>query len=70
MPEAYTVAIIPTISPNGVGTYSRPQIRVIYAVTYLNSSGRQMFPLEDRRREQSIHQFFSIGAEWWFNSLY
>jgi maltoporin len=70
IPQAYTAALIPTIAPNGIGTYSRPHIRLTYAITYLNSSGRQMFPVEDRRRNEGIHHFFSIGAEWWFNSLY
>jgi len=62
------LAVIPFYSPYGRGTYTRPQLQVIYALSRRNADARRLYPDLDRRSSSSVEQFFAIGAEWWFNS--
>jgi maltoporin len=60
--------IIPFLSPAGRGDYSRPQFRMIYAVTLRNDAARALYPQDDVFSIRKTEHFFGIGAEWWFNS--
>jgi maltoporin len=68
-PRAFQFAIMPTISVDR-GTYTRPQFRFVYAVSALNDGARDLFPLGDVRRGQSIQHLVGFMAEWWFQSSY
>ncbi|HEY1536203.1 MAG TPA: hypothetical protein VGF76_19415, partial [Polyangiaceae bacterium] len=59
---------IPFYSPYGRGTYTRPQLQLIYALSVRNADAQHLYPDLDRRSGSNIEQFFAIGAEWWFNS--
>ena len=48
------------------GTYSRPQIRAIAAVSLLNQAAMDRYPLDDPRSQVSKAWFVGMGAEWWF----
>jgi maltoporin len=61
-------ALIPFYSPYGRGTYTRPQLQLIYALSVRNDDAQRLYPDLDRRSSSSVEQFFAIGAEWWFNS--
>ena len=61
-------ALIPFYSPYGRGTYTRPQLQLIYALSVRNADAQRLYPDLDRRSGSNIEQFFAIGAEWWFNS--
>jgi maltoporin len=67
MPRVFRFSVLPTLSWDR-GTYTRPQIRAVYTVSYLDSSARQMFPLEDPRRGRAVCHFLGLQAEWWYNS--
>lgn len=62
------LAVIPFYSPYGRGTYTRPQLQLIYAVSARNSDAQRLYPELDRRSNSNIEHFLAIGAEWWFNS--
>jgi len=60
--------IIPYFSPSGRGSYKRPQLRAIYAITDRNQGARDLYPAQDVFAQRSIEHFLGIQAEWWFNS--
>jgi maltoporin len=64
----YRVGIMPFLSPAGRGDYSRPQIRLIWAVTLRDDAARSLYPQDDPFSLRSTEYFFGLGAEWWFNS--
>ncbi len=69
-PAVVQVAPMVVISPFGVGSYVRPQVRLVYAAAHLNDGARDLYPLEDPRRDRAWTQFIGLEAEWWFNSTY
>ncbi len=64
----FKIGIIPFISPFGRGTYSRPHLRLIYALTVRDAGARALYPALDPRSANDIEHFFGIGVEWWFSS--
>lgn len=60
--------IIPYFSPSGRGSYKRPQLRAIYAITDRNQGARDLYPAQDVFAQRTIEHFLGIQAEWWFNS--
>lgn len=61
-------AVVPFLSPAGRGTFRRPQLRLIWAVTSRNDDARALYPADDPFAQRQTEQFFGINAEWWFNS--
>ncbi len=66
--SAWRGGIIPYFSPSGRGSYKRPQLRIIYAVTARDRSARGLYPQEDVFAQRKVEHFIGLGAEWWFNS--
>jgi maltoporin len=64
----FRVGFVPFISPAGRGDYSRPHIRLIWAITARDDAARALYPEDDVFGLRSVEHFFGIGAEWWFNS--
>lgn len=62
------LALIPFYSPFGRGTYTRPHIRLIYALTLRDAGARRLYPEDDPRSQTRVEHFLGIGAEWWFDS--
>jgi len=60
--------VIPFVSPFGRGTYTRPQLRLIYSLTLRDAGARRLYPVADPRSRQRAEHFLGIGAEWWFDS--
>ena len=69
IPNVLKFSAIPTLSW-GRGTYTRPLLRVVYTLSYLDRAAQFSFPLEDPRREVAVHHFLGAQVEWWFNSSY
>jgi len=67
MPFVVQGAIVPTISL-GRGSFSRPHLRLIYAVTHLNNDAQRTYAPQDPLRNRSIRHFVGVGVEWWLNS--
>jgi maltoporin len=68
--SAWKLGVLPFISPFGRGTYTRPHIRVIYALTARDARSRGLYALGDPGATQQTEHFLGIGVEWWFNSSY
>ena len=64
----WRAGIMPYFSPSGRGSYKRPQLRLIYALTSRNTATRELYPAQDVFSQRSLEQFLGMGAEWWFNS--
>ncbi len=60
--------VMPYFSPSGRGTFKRPQIRLIYALTARDSGAKRLYATEDVLGQRGVDHFLGIGAEWWFNS--
>ncbi|MBK8219041.1 MAG: carbohydrate porin [Myxococcales bacterium] len=60
--------IMPYFSPSGRGTFKRPQIRLIYALTGRDSGAKRLYAAEDIVGQRGVDHFLGLGAEWWFNS--
>lgn len=64
---ATQVALIPALSfGDEPGSYTRPQLRFIYAITWLNQAALDLYALEDPRSQQATQHSFTLRAEWWF----
>jgi len=77
-PAAFQLAIMPTLSV-GKGSYTRPQFRLVYAVSALNEGARDLYPLFPTapdgvvravRRGQSVQHLLGVMVEWWFQGSY
>ncbi len=69
-PAVFQVAPMLIYSPFGVGSYDRPAFRLVYRAADLNEGARDLYPLEDPRRDRKWVHYLGIQAEWWFNSSY
>jgi hypothetical protein len=61
-------AILPYFSPSGRGSFKRPQIGLVYAITSRNAGAQALYAEEDVFRRRSTEHFVGIFTEWWFNS--
>jgi len=62
------IGFMPYFSPDGRGTFQRPQIRLLYVASVRNSDAKALFPAQDEFSQRSVEHFLGLGAEWWFNS--
>jgi len=73
-PQRASVAqfgVMPMIVPGGTGLWSRPSLRLIYAVRLLSEDARRVLYAEtDARRDRGVDHYLGLGVEWWFNSTY
>jgi hypothetical protein len=60
--------LIPFLSPAGKGSYSRPQIRLIYLVTHRDDGAKALYPRDDVFGLRTWEHFLGVGVEWWFNA--
>ena len=60
--------IIPYFSPSGRGSYKRPVLRAIYAITARNKGAQDLYPQQDVFHQRGVEHYLGLGAEWWFNS--
>jgi maltoporin len=60
--------LMPYFSPAGRGSYTRPQLRLIYAITDRNAGARELYAPDDVFSQRTIEHYCGIQAEWWFNS--
>jgi maltoporin len=61
-------AFIPAISfgQKTLNAYTRPQLRLIYAVSILNDAALARYSSEDPRSQNHIVHYLGARAEWWF----
>lgn len=65
----YQFALIPAISfgPRGqLNAFTRPQLRLIYAVSLLNAAALSRYAPQDPRAQQDVSHYLGARAEWWF----
>ncbi|MGC4114221.1 MAG: carbohydrate porin [Myxococcales bacterium] len=69
--DVWQLGLMPMIVPGGQGLWTRPSIRLIYAVRFMSQDARdQLFPRDNLRNGRQVSQFIGAGVEWWFNSSY
>ncbi|MBX3275559.1 MAG: carbohydrate porin [Sandaracinaceae bacterium] len=66
--NVFKLGIMPFVTPFGRGTYTRPHLRLIYALTVRDEGARALYPVLDPRSVNDVEHFFGIGVEWWFSS--
>jgi len=66
-PLVAQLALMPTVSL-GRGAYSRPQLRLIYALSLLNDAALHTYAEEDPLRGRSVRHYLGLSVEWWFHS--
>ncbi|MBU1431090.1 carbohydrate porin [Myxococcota bacterium] len=66
--SVYQLAFIPALTfADEPGSYSRPQLRLIYAISLLNDAALDRYPaVGDFRHEEPTVHFIGAQAEWWF----
>jgi maltoporin len=70
-PQVFRFSAIPLVAPLGKGTYSRPQIYLLYTVSVLNDDARiALYDPIDYRAAHGVVHYLGAGVEWWFNSSY
>jgi maltoporin len=60
--------LIPFLNPAGKGSYSRPQLRLMYVVTHRDDAARTLYAKDDLFSLRTWEHFFGVGVEWWFNA--
>jgi maltoporin len=70
MGSEWRFGVIPFISPAGVGGYTRPHLRVVYAVTARDAGARALYAPDDLFAQHDVEHYLGVQAEWWFNSSY
>jgi len=68
VPQAWRLSFIPTVTPLGWGSYTRPIIQAVYTATIRNQAAQDLYPLEDPRSDRRVEHYLGVQAEWWFNS--
>ena len=66
-PVAVQAGVMPTISLDR-GNFSRPQLRLIYAATFMNNAATLTYAPEDPLRRARVQHYVGVNVEWWFNS--
>lgn len=66
-PLVFQAALMPTIAL-GRGSFSRPHLRLIYALSHLNDDARRTYAAIDPLRDRGVQHFLGVGIEWWWNS--
>lgn len=70
-PSVFRFSLMPLVAPLGRGTYSRPQLYLIYTVSAVNADARiAQYDPTDYRYGQGVVHYLGAGVEWWFNSSY
>lgn len=70
-PQVFRASVLPLVAPLGKGTYSRPQIYLIYTLSVLNDDARiALYDPQDFRYSNNVVHYLGAGVEWWFNSSY
>jgi maltoporin len=67
--QVYQLALIPAISFSRgahLDAYTRPQLRLIYAVSFLNDAALSRYPERDPRSQGEVAHYLGARAEWWF----
>ena len=65
----YQLALVPAISfgpKNQLNAFTRPQIRLIYAITMLNDAALARYAPADPRAQSDTSHYLGARAEWWF----
>ena len=65
----YQAGLIPALSFEShgeVGSFTRPQLRLMYVVSYLNESALARYAPEDPRSSEAVTHYLGARAEWWF----
>ncbi|HUU01947.1 MAG TPA: carbohydrate porin [Myxococcota bacterium] len=66
-PLAFELGLMPSLSL-GKGSYARPQLRLVYAVSMLNDAALRTFAPDDPRRAHALRHYLGVSVEWWFHS--
>ena len=66
----WRLAVMPYVTPAGRGNFTRPHLRIIYAVTFRDPGAQRLYAPEDPFARNSVEHFLGLGSEWWFNSSY
>ncbi|HET6612222.1 MAG TPA: carbohydrate porin [Kofleriaceae bacterium] len=69
-PAVFQIAPMAIYSPFGTGSYARPQFRFVYRAAHLNRGARDLYAIDDPRRDRPWVHYLGVQAEWWFNSTY
>lgn len=66
-PRAFQAALMPalTLEP---GLASRPQLRLVYAATWLNQAARDSYAATAPQHQLGVQHYIGATVEWWFNS--
>ncbi len=67
-PAVFQLAPMLIYAPMGSGAYDRPQFRLVYRAAHLNDAARDLYALDDPRRDDAWVHYLGFQAEWWFNS--
>jgi maltoporin len=62
------IGVIPFLNPAGKGSYSRPQLRLMYVLTHRDEAARTLYAKDDFFSIREWEHFFGVGVEWWFNA--
>jgi maltoporin len=65
--QSAQIALVPAINLGArPGSYARPQIQMIAALSMLNQAAQDLFPKRDHRAQEAHAWYLGIRAEWWF----
>jgi hypothetical protein len=60
-------AILPYISPPGRGSFARPRLGLVYALSSRSDSARTLYARDDVFSRRTSEHYLGLAVEWWFN---
>jgi len=67
VPVAVQLALMPSIALDRK-SLARPELRLIYAATWLDDAALRTYPRESPLRAHRVQHYLGLSVEWWFNS--
>jgi maltoporin len=63
----HQIGLVPALTfADDPGSFSRPQIRPIYAIALLNDAALDLYANDDPRSKTALVHYLGLSAEWWF----
>ncbi|MBS1152730.1 MAG: hypothetical protein H6Q89_4428, partial [Myxococcaceae bacterium] len=60
--------LMPYFSPLGPALFSRPQLRLVYALSLRDAGARSFYAVDDPAASRGVEHYVGVNVEWWFNT--
>jgi maltoporin len=66
--QVVQLGLMPFFSPFGAGAFTRPQLRLVYALSVRDDGARSFYAAADPFSQRGVEHYLGLSVEWWFNA--